>query len=255
MAGTGSGYDLSVTTFSPDGRVFQVEYANKAVETGGTSLAICCKDGVIFGVENFQVSKMLVGGTNRRTMAVHRRAGMAVAGMLPDGRQIVSRAQQEAKSYLNAYCEEMPPSMLADRLGMFMHAYTLYWSVRPFGCSVLMGCVDKDTKEPSLYSVEPSGVAFKWQGTAFGKGKQAAKTEIEKLLATGDGRGGVTCEDALPHVARILHKIHDEKDRPFELEVAWICPFSNYEFASVPKDKLKEAEAEAKRLIEAEEEE
>eukprot|EP00928_Gymnodinium_smaydae_P073290 TRINITY_DN56524_c0_g1_i1.p2 TRINITY_DN56524_c0_g1~~TRINITY_DN56524_c0_g1_i1.p2 ORF type:complete len:284 (+),score=73.26 TRINITY_DN56524_c0_g1_i1:99-854(+) len=251
MAGTGSGYDLSVTTFSPDGRVFQVEYAGKAVENSGTSLAICCKDGVIFGVENFLISKMLVNGSNRRTMPVHRRAGMAVAGLLPDARQIVNRARQEAKSYLNAYCEEMPPNVLADRLGLFMHAYTLYWSVRPFGCSVLFGCVDKETKEPSLYSVEPSGVAYKYQGTAVGKGRQAAKTEIEKLLATP---GGVTCEQALVQVARILHKIHDEKDRDFALEVSWICPASNYEFAAVPKDKLDAAEAQAKAMLEAEDE-
>eukprot|EP00928_Gymnodinium_smaydae_P078953 TRINITY_DN62_c0_g1_i1.p1 TRINITY_DN62_c0_g1~~TRINITY_DN62_c0_g1_i1.p1 ORF type:complete len:252 (+),score=68.52 TRINITY_DN62_c0_g1_i1:79-834(+) len=251
MAGTGSGYDLSVTTFSPDGRVFQVEYAHKAVENSGTALAICCKDGIIFGVEKFLVSKMLVAGTNRRTMAVHRRAGMALAGLVPDSRQIVNRARQETKSYLNAYGEEMPPSVLADRLGLFMHAYTLYWSVRPFGCTALLGCVDKETKEPSLFSVEPSGVAFKYQGTATGKGRQAAKTEIEKVLAAP---GGVTCEQALVQVAKILHKIHDEKDRDFELECSWICPASNYEFSVVPDDKLKAAEAEAKRQLEAEEE-
>lgn len=250
MAGTGAGYDLSVTTFSPDGRVYQTEYAHKAVENSGTALAMCCKDGIIFGVEKLITSKMLVHGTNRRTFAVHRRSGLSSAGWTPDSRRIVSRAQEESKSYLNAYGEEIPPSILAERIAMFMHAYTLYWSVRPFGCSVLLGAVDKDTKVPSLFCIEPSGICHKYRGTAIGKGKQAVKTELEKLVSTAEG---ITCEQALPLVAKILHKHHDEKDRDFEFEAAWICPASNYEHKLISADVLKQAEDEAKRLLEAEE--
>merc|ERR1712032_1118182 len=101
MAGSGAGYDLSVTTFSPDGRVFQVEYAQKAVENSSTAVGICCKDGIVFGVEKYLASKMLVAGTNRLTFPVHRRAGIAIAGLVADARQIVTRAQGEAKSYLS----------------------------------------------------------------------------------------------------------------------------------------------------------
>nr|ABO47863.1 threonine endopeptidase [Alexandrium fundyense] len=253
MAGTGAGYDLSVTTFSPDGRVFQVEYAQKAVENSGTTVAICCKDGVIFAVEKFLLSKMLVQGTNKRIFPVHRHAGMSIAGFSADSRQIVARARSEAHQYKNSYNEEIPPELLAERLGLFVHAYTLYWSIRPFGCSVLLGCVDQDTKKPSLFCVDPAGMVFKYSGTAIGKGKQAAKTEIEKLLA--NGTESLTCAEALVHVAKILHKVHDEKDKDFELEASWICPASNYEHAVVPSDMLKAAETEAKRLIEAEEQE
>lgn len=252
MAGTGAGYDLSVTTFSPDGRVFQVEYAGKAVENSGTSVAICCKDGIIFAVEKFLLSKMLVPGTNKRIFPVHRHAGMSIAGFVADARQIVARAREEAQQYKNAYNEEIPPEVLAERLGLFMHAYTLYWSIRPFGCSVLLGCVDKDTKKPSLFCIDPAGLCFKYSGTAVGKGKQAAKTEIEKLFANS---ADITCEEALVHVAKIIHKVHDEKDKDFELEASWICPQSNYEHAPVPNDKLRAAESEAKRILDAQDEE
>lgn len=250
MAGTGAGYDLSTTTFSPDGRVFQVEYAAKAVENSGTSLAICCKDGVIFAVEKFLHSKMLVPGTSKRIFPVHRHAGMAVAGMLPDARQIVARARSEATNYMKTYNEGMPPATLAERIGLFVHAYTLYWSVRPFGCAVLLGCVDEDTKKPSLFSIDPSGMVFKYSATAIGKGKQAAKTELEKILGSE-----TTCEQAIVQIAKVLHKVHDEKDKEFELEMSWICPNSNYEHAVVPKDLLAKAEEEAKQAIEAEEDE
>jgi 20S proteasome subunit alpha 7 len=251
MAGTGAGYDLSVTTFSPDGRVFQVEYAHKAVENSSTAIAICCSDGIVFGVEKLKLSKMLVQGTNKRSFPVHRRAGMTTAGLVADARQIVARAQQEAKSYLSSYAEEIPPNVLAERLGMFMHAYTLYWSIRPFGCSVLLGCVDEDTKKPSLFCAEPSGLVHKYTGAAIGKGKQAAKTELEKLMAQPD----LKCDTALTDVAKILHKIHDEKGGDFELELSWICPQSKYQMALVPDELAKAAETEAKRRIEAEEDE
>lgn len=251
MAGTGAGYDLSVTTYSPDGRVFQVEYAGKAVENSGTSIAICCKDGVVFAAEKFLLSKMLVPGTNKRIFPVHRHAGMSIAGLVADARQLVSRARSEATQYFSAYNEEIPPELLAERLGLFMHAYTLYGSIRPFGCALLLGCVDKDTKAPSLFCIDPSGMCFKYTGTAVGKGKQAAKTEIEKLFAN---KPDLTCEEALVYVAKVIHKVHDEKDKDFELEASWICPQSNYQHGPVPSEKLKAAETEAKRILEAEQE-
>jgi len=251
MAGTASGYDLSVTTISPDGRVWQVDYAQKATEDKGTALAVVCNDGIVFAVEKFQISKMLVPGTSKKTFPIHRNAGMTFAGLAPDARQIVNRAREEAKSYKNAYCEQIPPEILAERLGMYMHAHTVYGSVRPFGCSVLLGFVDPETKERSLFCCEPNGLAYKYKGTAVGKGRQAAKTEIEKLLAAPEG---ISCKDALQAVAKILHKVHDEKDRDFELECSWICPASDYEHRSVPEDLLKAAEKKAKEELEAEDE-
>jgi hypothetical protein len=76
MSSIGTGYDLSVTTFSPDGRVFQIEYATKAVDNSGTVVGIKCKDGVVLGVEKLIPSKMLLEGSNRRIHAVHKHAGM-----------------------------------------------------------------------------------------------------------------------------------------------------------------------------------
>merc|ERR1719463_987320 len=175
---------------------------------------------------------------------------MCIAGLVADARLVVQRARDEVKNWMQPYKETIPPNILAERMGMFVHAYTLYWSIRPFGCSVLLGCVDEQTKKPSLFCVEPSGLVYKYTGTAIGKGKQAAKTEIEKLLASNPD---ITCADALVHVAKILHKVHDEKDKDFELEASWICPQSNYQHAVVPPELLKAKEDEAKRIIESEE--
>lgn len=247
MAGTGSGYDLSVTTFSPDGRVFQVEYAAKAVDNSGTVLGIVCKDGIVLAAEKLLLSKMLVKGTNKRIFPVARHAGMATAGLIADGRQIVGRAQAEATQYKSTYCEKMPAKVMAERIGLFVHAYTLYWSVRPFGATALLAVYDD--KEKALFGIEPDGVVHKFTGTAVGKGRQQAKTEIEKLKLEE-----LSCKEALFHVAKIIHKIHDEKDKDFELEVSWICKETNYEHQLVPDNILGPEEQKAKDAIEAEEE-
>jgi len=250
MAGMGAGYDLSVSTFSPDGRVFQVEYAAKAVDNSGTTIALVCKDGIIFGVEKFVLHKTLLPNTNRRIFAIDRHVGMAVAGLLPDARQIVQRARSEASNYKKTYGEPIPPRVLAERIALFVHAYTLYWSVRPFGASILLGAFDAELEinqtnfQGELYCIEPSGTCYKYFGNAIGKGKQSAKTEIEKLKLNE-----LTCEEAVFHLCKILNLVHDEskeKKKKMEVEIAWISPQSKMQFDFVPKNILEDAE---KRVI------
>lgn len=127
QAGIGTGYDLSVTTFSPDGRVFQSEYAQKAVDNSGTAVGIRCKDGVVLGVEKLVLSKMMVAGSNRRIEAVDRHAGVATAGLAPDGRQIANRAAAEASNYKSFHGDAIPGHVLNERLASYKHMFNLYW--------------------------------------------------------------------------------------------------------------------------------
>jgi 20S proteasome subunit alpha 7 len=92
-------YDLSSTSYSPDGKIFQVEYATKAVENSGTAVGIKCKDGILLAVEKLLMSKLLVPGTQRRLHTVAANSGMAIAGLSADARQIVNRAREEAQQY------------------------------------------------------------------------------------------------------------------------------------------------------------
>lgn len=92
---------------------------------------------------------------------------------MADGRQVATRARKEATNYLDFYDEAIPLRILNDRLSGFMQAYTLYGSVRPFGCTLLLGGVDKTG--PRLFMVEPSGVSWGYYGCAAGKAAAAAK--------------------------------------------------------------------------------
>lgn len=139
MSSTGSGYDYSCGTFSPDGRIFQVEYAQKAVEASGTAIGIKCTDGVVLATGKPQASAMLVSGSNRRVFPIDSHAGMVVTGYAADGRQLVNRAREEAKNYKQTYGHPIVPSVLNNRLALYVHYFTIYGSLRPFGCSSLIG--------------------------------------------------------------------------------------------------------------------
>jgi len=242
MSSTGAGYDYSCGTYSPDGRIFQVEYAQKAVENSGTAIGIQCSDGIVLAVEKPMLSKMLVAGSNRRIFGIDSHAGIAVTGFTADGRQLVHRAREEAQSYRETYGHRIVPSVLANRISLFVHFYTTHGSLRPFGSTALVAAYDEEEKKASLYMIEPSGLSFKYFGCAAGKGAQAAKTELEKVMNRAS-ENGITCREAVKQVAAIMHTIRDtSKDKPFELEIGWLCEETQWKHALVPSELVDEAD-------------
>lgn len=103
MTSIGTGYDLSNSTFSPDGRVFQVEYAAKAVENSGTSIGIRTKNCVVLASEKLVTSKLLVPRRNLKLGSVDRHIGVAMSGLGPDGVHFLGRARDEANSWRQTY--------------------------------------------------------------------------------------------------------------------------------------------------------
>jgi len=280
MTSIGTGYDLQNSVFSPDGRNFQVEYAVKAVENGGTSIGIRCKDGVVLAVEKLVTSKLLKPGANKRIATIDRHIGVVSSGLVPDGRHFTSRARDEAASWRQVYKTPISTADLASRMGGYLQAYTLYSSVRPFGITAIVAGWDSELElpvdgqvgngpsvgsggkvegkkygGPGLYMIEPSGLYWGYYGAATGKGRQSAKAELEKLdLAAGT----LSLKDGIMEAARIIYVAHDDnKDKDFELEMTWI---SNLEgptkgrHMEVPKELLEEAEVAAKKALEGEDE-
>lgn len=230
MAGIGSGHDLSVDIFSPDGRVFQVEYAGKAIDNSSTAVGICCVDGVVVAVEKLLQSRMLEGTSGDRCHAVDRQAGICIAGMLPDGKNIVERARGEAELSRNLWKAPILGSTLANRIAEYMHLHTFYWSHRPFGCSTLLASFADDG--PQLFLSDPSGTLAGYHACAVGKAKSVAKTELEKIDFSK-----VTCREAVAKAAEVLYQVHDGvKDKLYEIEIAWVCEESGRVFKHVPAE-------------------
>lgn len=219
------------------------------------------KDGVVFAVEKLVTSKLYEPGANKRIFNIDEHIGMAISGLLSDARQIADTARQEAASYRSQYGVAVPLKYLSERVAMYMHAYTLYSAVRPYGCSVLLGTYENDT--PLMYMIDPSGILYGYYGCAvgkkthpdflnprlitliLGKAKQSAKTEIEKLKLSD-----MTCEEMIKEAARIIYLVHDElKDKQFELEMSWVGSHTRGKHVRVPNETKTEAESKAKQAM------
>jgi len=265
MSSIGTGYDLDCVTYSPDGRVFQVEYAAKAVDNSGTTIGFVFKEGVVLAVEKLLHSKLLVPGTSRRVHTVDDHIGVAAAGLVTDARKLVKQARKESADWRNYYNEPIPSKVLADRIAAYTQLYTLYFSLRPFGCSLLISSytdvADKDSEEmkdkdapsmkrkPVLYCIDPSGACTGMYAAAVGKGKQAAKSELEKILPIANT---LDSKSALVQAAKVLLTVHDDtKDKLYEIEMSWITEATGWKTQIVPDDLRDAAIAEAKQLISA----
>lgn len=183
MAAVGSGYDVSCGSYSPDGRIFQIDYALKAVEQHGLCAGIRTNDCVVLGIQK-DVGDVLEIDTVRRIFQVEDHILIAVVGMLPDGRALVSKALEYADSYRRNYDRLIPTSVLADTMSRNMQLYTHYGEVRPFGCSLLIAGTDNDNGTPrfSLYHLQPSGDITSCFGAVAGRRSLQAKVELEHAM-------------------------------------------------------------------------
>jgi len=245
MSSIGTGYDLYTSQFSPDGRVFQIDYALKCVENSGTAIALRGKDGVVFAVEKIVTSKLYEKGANKRIFNIDNHVGMVTSGLYADARQLAETASNEASSYRQDYGSAIPTEFLTNRVSAYMHAYTLYSAVRPYGATIMLGSWT-EVAGPKLFCIEPSGTSYGYLGCAAGKAKQAAKTEIEKIDLKN-----MTCKDLIKEAAKIIYMVHDEvKDKMFELELSWVTQETQGKHMRVSEQVHKEAELFAHAAME-----
>lgn len=236
MSSIGTGYDLSASQFSQDGRIFQIEYACKAVENSGTIIGLRAKDGVVLAVEKLITSKLYEDDSNSRIFTIDRHIGLAFSGLNADGRALVQIARDEAQSYANQYDRPIPLKILNDRISSYLHAYTLYSAVRPFGVGVIIAAWTEENG-PEMYMIDPSGLSLGYYGCAVGKAKQSAKTEIEKLKLAD-----LNTEQATLEAAKIIYQVHDElKDKEFKLEMSWVGEGTRGAHKMLPTDAYDKA--------------
>jgi len=249
MSSIGTGYDLAASTFSPDGRIFQIEYAQKAVDNGGTAIALRGKDGVVVGVEKLISSRLYEPVSNPRILNVDSHIGFACAGLYPDAKGLAKWCQEEAVNYYHQHRSKIPLKYLTKQLGHYVHNYTLS-ILRPFGCAVFLSSWD-EKEGPKLTMVEPSGLHYGYQGWAMGKHQQAAKTEIEKLKLNT-----YSMTDLVKEAARIILTVRDEtKDKNWKFEAGWVGEKTGGKHEMVPDDVVQEAMEWAKAKVEQEEDE
>jgi len=165
------GYDRTIAVFSPDGRLFQVEYAKEAVKRGATSLGIIFKDGILLATVK-PVMSLMIGDSLEKIFQVDDHIAAVGAGLLADARVLVNQSRVRAQVHKITYEEPIDTWGLARVIADRMQISTLYAGLRPYGVSFLIGGVDKTGAH--LIEADPSGMLFEWQAYAIGRGAVVA---------------------------------------------------------------------------------
>ncbi|PIK47672.1 putative proteasome subunit alpha type-2-like [Apostichopus japonicus] len=173
-------YSFSLTTFSPSGKLVQIEYALSAVAAGAPSVGIKAANGVVIATEKKHKSVLYDEHSVHKVELITKNIGMVYSGMGPDYRLLVRRARKIAQVYFLTYQEQIPTAQLVQRLASVMQEYTQTGGVRPFGVSLLVAGWDEDDQKPFLFQCDPSGAYFPWKATAMGKNHINGKTFLEK---------------------------------------------------------------------------
>ncbi|KAG2375193.1 hypothetical protein C9374_010197 [Naegleria lovaniensis] len=189
---------FSLTTFSPSGKLVQIEYALNAVLAGSTSLAIKATNGVVVATEKKLPSPLVDHTSLQKVIPLTDHIGMVYSGMGPDSRVLAKQGRKHAEEYYRIYKERIPVSQLVKHLASVMQEYTQTGGVRPFGVSLLIAGYDETG--PHLYQVDPSGSYWAWKASAIGKNMVNANTFLEKRYSTD-----IELEDAI-HTAILTLK-------------------------------------------------
>eukprot|EP00271_Cylindrocystis_brebissonii_P013200 TRINITY_DN32845_c0_g1_i1.p1 TRINITY_DN32845_c0_g1~~TRINITY_DN32845_c0_g1_i1.p1 ORF type:complete len:237 (+),score=60.12 TRINITY_DN32845_c0_g1_i1:158-868(+) len=173
-----SQYAFSLTTFSPSGKLVQIEYALNAVAAGATSLGIKARNGVVIATEKKLPSVLIDEDSVKKIQELSPNIGVVYSGMGPDFRVLVRKSRKSGQVYKQQYEESIPVMQLVRETAAVMQESTQSGGVRPFGVSLLVA--GHDRQGPQLYQVDPSGSYFAWKASAIGKNMTNAKTFLEK---------------------------------------------------------------------------
>ena len=172
------GYDRAIVTFSPDGRLFQVEYAREAVKRGTTIIGLVFNQGVILIASKPSTPLAIPEMGGEKISQLDDHLGAAISGFMADGRVLVERSRVKAQVYKLTYDEPLDVLGAVKEISDTMQAYTQYGGVRPFGVALLLGGVDE--KGARLFEVDPSSTFYGWKAHAIGRGAPEALKVLRK---------------------------------------------------------------------------
>ena len=171
-------YDRAITVFSPDGRLFQVEYAREAVKRGTTTVGLKYKDGVVLIIDKRISSRLIEARSIDKIFQIDGHVGCATSGLVADARVLVDRARIEAQIHRITYNEQIPVEVLVKRICDFKHNYTQYGGVRPFGTALLVAGVDQQGTH--LFETDPSGALMAYKAGSIGAGRNTVMSVFEE---------------------------------------------------------------------------
>ncbi|KAH9884622.1 proteasome subunit alpha type 5 [Cubamyces lactineus] len=234
---TRSEYDRGVNTFSPEGRLFQVEYAIEAIKLGSTTIGVRTPEGVVLGVEKRVQSPLLEASSIEKIMEIDRHLGCAMSGLTADARTMIDHARVTAQNHAFTYDERIKVESatqavcdLALRFGESVHDEDAMMS-RPFGVALLIAGIDE--LGPQLFHTDPSGTFVRYDAKAIGSGSEAAQSELQDKW-----HKQMTLQEAQVLTLRVLKQVMEEKLDHHNVQLAQVTPEKGFEI--LDEVRLKE---------------
>ncbi|GIL71587.1 hypothetical protein Vretimale_715 [Volvox reticuliferus] len=221
---TRSEYDRGVNTFSPEGRLFQVEYALEAIKLGSTAIGICTKEGVVLAVEKRITSPLLEPSSIEKIMEIDEHMACAMSGLTADAKTLIDHARADTQQHRFSYNEPMPvestTQSLCDLALRFGEDSDEGGGMsRPFGVALLIA--GWDDHGPSLYHADPSGTYVKYSAMAIGSGSEGAQSTLQEALK---GKPDMTLAEAEVLALSTLKQVMEEKVTATNVDVARVAP-------------------------------
>ncbi len=214
------GYDRAITVFSPQGRLYQVEYAREAVKKGTVSLGVVCADGVVLAADKNITEELMIPESIEKIYQIDEHIGAATSGLVADGRRIVDRARVMTQSHRVTYDEPMPVDSLTKDICDYQQLHTQIAGTRPFGTALLIAGVDG---EPHLFETDPSGSFWEYRATAIGENSEKVKAHFAKHY-----KEGLNLEQAIELALKALQKGTEEHFSERSIELAYITKSKNF---------------------------
>jgi proteasome alpha subunit len=208
-------YDRAITVFSPDGRLFQVEYALETVNRGATIIGVACPEGVVLGAEEKLETKLQDPDFTLKLFEVDEHLGAAVVGLSSDARILLDQARVYAQSNRLMYDEPIDVETITKRVGDIKQLYTQHAGVRPFGVSIIFGGVDKMGNK--VFATHPSGSYRGYKATSVGIGRET----VENILKD-DYKEDLTLDDAIKLAMKCLLKSFESRGEQPRVKIAVI---------------------------------
>jgi proteasome alpha subunit len=224
-------YDRAITVFSPDGRLFQVEYAREAVKRGTTTVGLKFADGVALIVDKRIASKLIESTSIEKIFQIDEHIGCATSGLVADARVLVDHARVVAQINKVTYAERIDIETLVKRLCDFKQNYTQYGGVRPFGTALLVAGVDETGAH--LFETDPSGALVAYKAGSIGAGKNAIMDVFEEEF-----EDNMSMDEAVTLGLKALAKATEDKLSTKAVEIGLVRKDENFR-------KLTDAEVEA----------
>ena len=229
-------YDRGITIFSPDGRLYQVEYAREAVKRGTASIGVRTADGVVLAVDKRIRSPLLEGQSVEKLHKADDHVGIASAGHVADARQLIDFARRRAQVNQLRYGEPIGVETLTKEVTDHIQQYTQVGGARPFGVALIIGGIDNG--EPRLFETDPSGTPYEWKALAVGADRDDIQDYLEDHYEEG-----ADLESGISLALQALASVNDGELSPQGLGMATVDAESE-SYIDLTDDEVEEYLAE-----------